>query len=178
MRLSTKGRFAVTAMIDLGLHQRHGPVPLSAIAQRQHISLSYLEQMFSRLRQDGLVESTRGPGGGYTLGNKGEDITVADIMCSIEGAVVGAGQDGESGTSVEQADMTQALWDALSQRLLEHMQAISLRSLIAEQLTKGVVAQPRRSARQGIYRRPEPQPARARAPNSVFALGASILAKG
>lgn len=178
MRLSTKGRFAVTAMIDLGLHQRHGPVPLSAIAQRQHISLSYLEQMFSRLRQDGLVESTRGPGGGYTLGERGEDITVADVMCSVEGRPSAHESLGEeAGTSVHQ-DMTQALWDTLSDRLLEHMQAISLRALIAEQLKKGAVVQPRRSPRQGIYRRTEPQAVRLKTPNSVFALGAAMLAKG
>lgn len=70
MRLSTKSRFAVTAMIDVALREKSGPVPLSDIAARHQISLSYLEQMFSRLRQHGLVESTRGPGGGYTLGHQ------------------------------------------------------------------------------------------------------------
>lgn len=178
MRLSTKGRFAVTAMIDLGLHQRHGPVPLSAIAQRQHISLSYLEQMFSRLRQEGLVESTRGPGGGYTLGERGEDITVADIMCCIEGRPAASEISADEGGVSGNQEMTQALWDSLSDRLVEHMRAISLRSLIAEQLKKGAVAQPRRSPRQGIYRKPEPMAIRTRAPNSVFALGAAVLAKG
>ena len=89
MRLTTKGRFAVTAMIDLGLRQDKGPVTLAAISQRQQISLSYLEQLFGKLRRHELVESTRGPGGGYTLGRKASDITVADI-----GAVIGthAGQ--------------------------------------------------------------------------------------
>lgn len=178
MRLSTKGRFAVTAMIDLGLNQRNGPVPLSAIAQRQHISLSYLEQMFSRLRQDGLVESTRGPGGGYTLGDRGEDITVADVMCSVEGRPSAQELVGDDAGTGAHQDMTQALWDTLSERLLEHMQAISLRSLIAEQLKKGAVVQTRRSPRQGIYRRTESPAVRTKAPNSVFALGAAILAKG
>jgi Rrf2 family transcriptional regulator, iron-sulfur cluster assembly transcription factor len=81
MRLTTKGRFAVTAMIDLALRQSSGPVTLAAISQRQQISLSYLEQLFGKLRRNDLVESTRGPGGGYTLGRKASDITVADIIC-------------------------------------------------------------------------------------------------
>jgi Rrf2 family protein len=83
MRLTTKGRFAVTAMIDLALRQNNGPVTLAAISQRQQISLSYLEQLFGKLRRHELVESTRGPGGGYTLARKAADITVADIIVSV-----------------------------------------------------------------------------------------------
>ena len=84
MRLTTKGRFAVTAMIDLALRQNNGPVTLAAISQRQQISLSYLEQLFGKLRRHELVESTRGPGGGYTLARKAGDITVADIIVSVD----------------------------------------------------------------------------------------------
>ena len=84
MRLTTKGRFAVTAMIDLALRQNNGPVTLAAISQRQRISLSYLEQLFGKLRRHELVESTRGPGGGYTLARKAADITVADIIVSVD----------------------------------------------------------------------------------------------
>ena len=84
MRLSTRGRFAITAMIDLALRDKAYPVPLSDLALRHGISLSYLEQVFSKLRQQGLVESTRGPGGGYTLGFRGDQITVADIIGAIE----------------------------------------------------------------------------------------------
>ena len=80
MRMSTKGRFAVNALIDLALREPAGPVALAAICARQQISLSYLEQLFSRLRRNGLVESTRGPGGGYTLGRSAAEITVADIV--------------------------------------------------------------------------------------------------
>jgi len=80
MRLTTKGRFAVTAMIDLALRQQGGPVTLSAISQRQNISLSYLEQLFGKLRRHELVESVRGPGGGYTLSRLARNITVADII--------------------------------------------------------------------------------------------------
>lgn len=84
MRLTTKGRFAVTAMIDLALRQSAGPVTLAAISQRQQISLSYLEQLFGKLRRHELVESTRGPGGGYTLGRKAAEISVADIIVSVD----------------------------------------------------------------------------------------------
>ena len=85
MRLTTKGRFAVTAMIDLALREHSGPVALAAISQRQQISLSYLEQLFGKLRRHELVESTRGPGGGYSLGRKAESITVADIIVAVDG---------------------------------------------------------------------------------------------
>ena len=84
MRLTTKGRFAVTAMIDLALRQGNGPVTLAAISQRQRISLSYLEQLFGKLRRHELVESTRGPGGGYTLARSPAEITVADIIVSVD----------------------------------------------------------------------------------------------
>ena len=84
MRLSTKSRFAVTAMIDVALREEQGPVSLAAISERHQISLSYLEQLFSKLRQHGLVESTRGPGGGYSLGRAAERITMADILSAVD----------------------------------------------------------------------------------------------
>ena len=84
MRLTTKGRFAVTAMIDLALREHAGPVALAAISARQQISLSYLEQLFGKLPRHELVESTRGPGGGYSLGRKAEEITVADIIVAVD----------------------------------------------------------------------------------------------
>ena len=84
MRLTTKGRFAVTAMIDLALRSNNGPVALAAISQRQQISLSYLEQLFGKLRRHDLVESTRGPGGGYSLGRRADEITVADIIVAVD----------------------------------------------------------------------------------------------
>ena len=111
MRLSTRGRFAINAMIDLALRDRSNPVPLAELAQRHHISLSYLEQVFAKLRQHGLVDSTRGPGGGYTLGFRGDVITVADIVTAIEGDTDDRdlARDGEPGAP----DMTHELWDAL-----------------------------------------------------------------
>ena len=177
MRLSTKGRFAVTAMIDLALFQRSGPVPLSAVAQRQQISLSYLEQMFSKMRQVGLVASTRGPGGGYTLGDRGEDITVADIILAIEGSGATSGDEALEGAMVNR-EMTQALWDSLSSRLVDYMQSITLRSLAADQLAKGFALQPRKPVRQGVFRKAAAEPVRSTAPNSVFALGSTLFAKG
>ena len=84
MRLTTKGRFAVTAMIDLGLRQTGGPVTLAAISQRQQISLSYLEQLFGKLRRNDLVESTRGPGGGYRLARTADETSIADIVHAVD----------------------------------------------------------------------------------------------
>ena len=131
MRLSTRGRFAITAMIDLALRDSGQPVPLQDIALRHRISLSYLEQVFAKLRQHGLVESTRGPGGGYTLGFRGNSITVADIIGAIEDtADAGTPRDGTQ-------DMTQDLWAALQTTIVAHMKTITLKSLAQEQRAKG-----------------------------------------
>ena len=125
MRLSTKGRFAVTAMIDVALREKLGPVPLSDIATRQQISLSYLEQMFSKLRQHGLVDSTRGPGGGYTLGHRAEAISVADIIGAVEDEAPAKGSTETVSTS---PDMAQDLWNSLNAKVMDFMQSITLRS--------------------------------------------------
>ena len=177
MRLSTKGRFAVTAMIDVALREGSGPVPLSDIAVRHQISLSYLEQMFSKLRQHGLVESTRGPGGGYALGHRAESITVADIV----GAVEGDPSPSSAGTSQpsEQIaqDMTQDLWDALRSKMEDYMQSITLRSLAIGQRAKGVQVEDRKVVNRGVFKKPKPETLRANTPNSVFALGRVSLAR-
>jgi len=174
MRLSTRGRFAINAMIDLALRRAHCPVPLSDLALRHGISLSYLEQVFAKLRQHGLVESTRGPGGGYTLGFRGDAISVADIVTAIEGGAPGlradADKDGPS-------DMTQALWEQLHTALMAHMQTISLRSLALEQRAKGFAVQERKPSKKGILKKPTPSLERPRAPNSVFALGQWLPAR-
>lgn len=173
MRLSTKGRFAVTAMIDVALRERLGPVPLSEISARHHISLSYLEQMFSRLRQAGLVTSTRGPGGGYTLGQHAEAITVADIIRTVEDAAPAA----ERSTP---PDLAQDLWDSMNARVAEFMRGITLRALVLEQLAKGVQIEDKPAPTRGVFKKPTPlvQPVRTQAPNSVFALGQTLLARG
>ncbi|OYT92902.1 MAG: DNA-binding protein [Burkholderiales bacterium PBB3] len=169
MRLSTRGRFAINAMIDLALRDRANPVPLADLAQRHHISLSYLEQVFAKLRQHGLVDSTRGPGGGYTLGFRGDAITVADIVTAIEGDTDDRDltRDGEPGAP----DMTHDLWDALHSTLVAYMKTISLRSLAAEQRAKGFEVVERKPVKKGVFAKLKPEPVRTNAPNSVFALG-------
>lgn len=170
MRLSTRGRFAINAMIDLALRDRSNPVPLAELALRHHISLSYLEQVFAKLRQHGLVDSTRGPGGGYTLGFRGDAITVADIVTAIEGDTDDrdtVSRDDPSGAP----DMTHDLWDALHSTLVAYMKTISLRSLAAEQRAKGFEVVERKPAKKGVFAKFKPEPVRTTAPNSVFALG-------
>ncbi len=172
MRLSTRGRFAITAMIDLALRESTQPVPLQDIAMRHHISLSYLEQVFAKLRQQGLVESTRGPGGGYTLGKKADAITVADIVLAIDEEPKAAAPIFlEDGTQQVQ-DMTQELWAALQSTLLAHMKTVTLGGLAREQRAKGYQVKERAPKRKGIFKQPKPvEPVRTNAPNSVFALG-------
>jgi Rrf2 family iron-sulfur cluster assembly transcriptional regulator len=175
MRLSTKGRFAVTAMIDVALREKLGPVPLSDIATRQQISLSYLEQMFSKLRQQGLVTSTRGPGGGYTLGHRADAITVADIIGAVEDEA-----PAKSSTETVSAapDMAQDLWDTMNAKVLDFMQSVTLRSLVLDQLAKGVKIEQKPAPNRGVFKKPVHQPVRTNAPNSVFAPGQSLLARG
>ena len=172
MRLTTKGRFAVTAMIDLALRQNNGPVTLAAISQRQQISLSYLEQLFGKLRRHELVESTRGPGGGYTLARKAGDITVADIIVSVDepiDATQCGGKEnclGDSGRC-----MTHDLWSALNQRMVEFLDSVTLQKLVDEQLAKGIQIEDKPVVRRAISTQPVVKPIRVNAPNSVFALG-------
>jgi Rrf2 family transcriptional regulator, iron-sulfur cluster assembly transcription factor len=166
MRMSTKGRFAVNALIDLGLRQAAGPVALATIGARQQVSLSYLEQLFSRLRRVGVVESTRGPGGGYTLGRDAAEISVADIVSAVDDPMEmaeGAAADG----------LSQALWHRLNATMLEHMATISLKSLIDEQVAAGATVEAR-PAKRPITPAPVARPVRTLAPNSVFAFGRSF----
>ena len=173
MRLTTKGRFAVTAMIDLGLRQESGPVTLAAISQRQQISLSYLEQLFGKLRRNELVESTRGPGGGYTLARKAADITVADIIVSVD-EPIDATQCGGKENCLGEAGrcMTHDLWASLNAKMIEYLNSISLKKLVDEQLAKGVSVQ-EQPVKRAISSQPVVKPIKVTAPNSVFALGAA-----
>ena len=173
MRLSTKSRFAVAAMIDLALRENAGPVSLTDISARHEISVSYLEQLFSRLRQHRLVESTRGPGGGYALARPSESISVADIIGAIEPATAKGRKHAVAAQAADES-MTRELWAALNTRMVEHMQSISLARLAGEQRAKGVKVESR-PARRGVYTAPKRQPAPVAAPNSVFALGGSLL---
>ena len=175
MRLTTKGRFAVTAMIDLALRQSNGPVTLAAISQRQHISLSYLEQLFGKLRRHELVESTRGPCGGYPLGRKASDITVADIIVSVDEPIDATQCGGKENCLGEGSRcMTHELWAALNSKMVDFLDSISLQKLVDEQLAKGVVVENTPSVKRAISSAPVVKPIRVNAPNSVFALGAAL----
>ena len=145
MRLTTKGRFAVTAMIDLALRETHGPVTLAGISQRQKISLSYLEQLFGKLRRFNIVESTRGPGGGYTLARTSNDISVADIIVAVD-EPLDATQCGGKGNCHSEEDihgrcMTHDLWTNLNSKMVEYLSSVSLRDLVLQQEGRGIVIQ-------------------------------------
>ena len=172
MRLTTKGRFAVTAMIDLALRQSNGPVTLAAISQRQQISLSYLEQLFGKLRRHELVESTRGPGGGYSLGRKAADITVADIIVSVDEPIDATHCGGKENCMGEAGRcMTHELWTSLNQRMVDFLDSVSLQKLVDDQLAKGIEIKNKPSMRKAISAMPVAKPIHVNAPNSVFALG-------
>ncbi|MDZ5456638.1 Fe-S cluster assembly transcriptional regulator IscR [Azohydromonas lata] len=172
MRLTTKGRFAVTAMIDLALRSHSGPVALAAISQRQQISLSYLEQLFGKLRRHELVESTRGPGGGYSLGRKAEDITVADIIVAVDEALDATGCGGKENCMGEDSGrcMTHELWTNLNNKMIEYLDSISLQKLVDDQIAKGVSVE-EAPVKRAISSTPVVKPIKVTAPNSVFALG-------
>ena len=177
MRLTTKGRFAVTAMIDLALRQQSGPVTLAAISQRQQISLSYLEQLFGKLRRHQLVESTRGPGGGYTLGRKADDITVADIILSVDEPLDATHCGGkENCLGGDSRCMTHDLWASLNAKMVEFLDSVSLQKLVDDQISKGVVIEAKPTIKRAISSAPVVKPIRVTGPNSVFDLG-NVFAK-
>ena len=147
MRLTTKGRFAVTAMIDLAMRQHHGPVTLAGISQRQEISLSYLEQLFGKLRRHEIVESVRGPGGGYNLARRSEDITVADIIIAVDEPLdatqCGCKENchGEPEASGARC-MTHDLWATLNAKMVDYLDSVSLKDLVDQQKEKAVEQKP------------------------------------
>ncbi|MBL8472982.1 MAG: Fe-S cluster assembly transcriptional regulator IscR [Rhodocyclaceae bacterium] len=136
MRLTTKGRFAVTAMIDLALRQEHGPVTLAAISERQKISLSYLEQLFGKLRRHKLVASVRGPGGGYNLARAGNKISVANIITAVDEPLDATQCGGKENCHDEHRCMTHDLWTNLNRRMYEYLDSINLADLVAQQRAK------------------------------------------
>lgn len=172
MRLTTKGRFAVTAMIDLALRENGGPVALAAISQRQQISLSYLEQLFGKLRRHQLVESTRGPGGGYSLGRRSDEITVADIIVAVDEPIDATGCGGKENCMGDDNGrcITHDLWTALNNKMIEFLDSVTLRKLVDDQLAKGVTVE-EAPVKRAISSTPVVKPIRITAPNSVFALG-------
>ena len=138
MRLTTKGRFAVTAMIDLALRSHSGPVALAAISQRQQISLSYLEQLFGKLRRASLVSSVRGPGGGYNLAQPAQGITVADIVTAVDEPLDATQCGGKENCHDEKRCMTHDLWATLNEKMYDYLSSVTLADLVAHQNGKQV----------------------------------------
>jgi Rrf2 family iron-sulfur cluster assembly transcriptional regulator len=148
MRLTTKGRYAVTAMLDLALHFADGPITLADISKRQGISLSYLEQLFSRLRKKGLVVSTRGPGGGYKLSREANEIVVADVITAIDEKVDATRCGGLANCQDDHPCLTHELWSDLSQRIYDFLSGITLADLVERREVQEVAL--RQSGKQNV----------------------------
>jgi Rrf2 family iron-sulfur cluster assembly transcriptional regulator len=147
MRLTTKGRYAVTAMLDLALHAGSGPVSLADISGRQDISLSYLEQLFAKLRRKDLVSSVRGPGGGYRLSREHHNIFVAQIIDAVNESVDATGCGGSSDCQQGEVCLTHHLWCGLSDQIHTFLSQISLANLVAREEVQYISArQEKRSA--------------------------------
>lgn len=150
MKLSTKGRYAVTAMMDLALHEDSGPVTLAEISQCQGISLSYLEQLFARLRRRGLVTGVRGPGGGYRLARPAVQITVADVILAVDDNVDATRCAGRENCQSGERCLTHDLWTELSQQIEAFLSGITLAGLASRPGVRAVMErQEQRSTRRG-----------------------------
>ncbi len=130
MKLTTKGRYAVTAMLDLALHSGVRPTSLADISRRQDISLTYLEQLFGKLRRKGLVDSVRGPGGGYRLGTAAEEITVARIIYAVDETIDVTRCGGKQNCQKEERCLTHDLWMGLNQHVAKYLNGITLGELV------------------------------------------------
>jgi Rrf2 family transcriptional regulator, iron-sulfur cluster assembly transcription factor len=138
MKLTTKGRYAVTAMLDLALHYEREPINLADISGRQAISLSYLEQLFSRLRKQGLVESARGPGGGYMLARPSTQITIADVIHAVDESVDATKCGGQKNCHGEDRCLTHDLWEDLSRQISSFLSGITLADLVNRGSVKSI----------------------------------------
>lgn len=138
MKLTTKGRYAVTAMLDLALHDGGGPVPLADISRRQGISLSYLEQLFAKLRRKGLVRSVRGPGGGYSLSRESGTIAVSDVIRAIDERVDVTRCGGKGNCQNNEKCLTHELWMDLSKQIYDFLDHITLGELVARRGVKEI----------------------------------------
>ncbi len=138
MRLTTKGRYAVTAMLDLALHDEQGPVPLNEISRRQGISLSYLEQLFLRLRRGELVRSIRGPGGGYTLARPADRIAIAEVIEAVDESMDSTACGSAQGCDDEVQCLSHGLWVALSEQIRGFLTGITLADVLARPGTQAI----------------------------------------
>ncbi len=139
MRLSTKGRYAVTAMLDLAIHHAEGPVTLAGISENQGISLSYLEQLFARLKKHGLVEGLRGPGGGYRLSRKPEDISVAEVITAIGEGIDATQCAGSENCQDGERCLTHELWTKLGNEIYDFLNGITLAGFIQRDAVHEVI---------------------------------------
>ena len=149
MRLTTKGRYAVTAMLDLALHGDQGPISLAGISKRQEISLSYLEQLFAKLRQHNLVSSVRGPGGGYRLNREPEDIYVAQIIDAVNESIDATNCGGKGACQQGEVCLTHHLWADLSDQIHDFLSGISLASLVTRRDVQ-LVSERQNAREQGV----------------------------
>jgi Rrf2 family iron-sulfur cluster assembly transcriptional regulator len=140
MKLTSKGRYAVTAMLDVAIHAASGPVPLADISERQDISLSYLEQLFSKLRKHGLVNSVRGPGGGYKLGKCSAQIAIAEVISAVNESVDATRCLGKGNCQSGNQCLTHNLWSDLSDKIEDFLNSITLAALIEQGDVKNVTA--------------------------------------
>jgi Rrf2 family transcriptional regulator, iron-sulfur cluster assembly transcription factor len=138
MRLTTKGRYAVTAVLDLALHQEEGPVSLAAISERQDISLSYLEQLFAKLRRNNIVSSTRGPGGGYKLTNGVDEVSVSDIILAVDESCKVVDCSDSDGCHDGYQCLTHDLWQELSNEIRTFLDGITLSEIMAQKTVNDV----------------------------------------
>ncbi|HET9702260.1 MAG TPA: Fe-S cluster assembly transcriptional regulator IscR [Burkholderiales bacterium] len=150
MRLTTKGRFAVTAMIDLAMRHGGGPVTLAGISDRQKISLSYLEQLFGKLRRHGLVESVRGPGGGYNLARPMDQLTIADIIVAVDEPLDATRCGGLANCQDEQRCMTHDLWVSLNEKIYEYLSSVTLKDMVDRQKPSNVATLDDRRPRRNV----------------------------
>jgi len=150
MKLTSKGRYAVTAMLDVAIHAASGPVPLADISERQGISLSYLEQLFSRLRKSGLVHSIRGPGGGYRLGRCSAQIAVADVIRAVDESVNATKCGGKGDCQSGKQCLTHSLWEGLSNRIEDFLKSISLSELVEQRHVQEISQRQDSSQKQNV----------------------------
>jgi Rrf2 family transcriptional regulator, iron-sulfur cluster assembly transcription factor len=153
MRLTTKGRFAVTAMIDLAMQQGTNPVTLAEISQRQKISLSYLEQLFAKLRRRALVVSVRGPGGGYSLARDMAQVSVADIILAVDEPIDATQCAGKENCQDDKKCITHDLWAKLNEHILDYLGGVTLRQLVDTQKAKATDVTPVQDMRETMPKR-------------------------
>lgn len=159
MRLTTKGRYAVTAVLDLSFHQTEGPVSLADISTRQNISLSYLEQLFARLRRNNIVVSTRGPGGGYSLSRPAEEISVAEIIVAVDESYDATNCSDEGGCVGKQQCLTHDLWSELSQEIHRFLSGISLAEIRSNRAVMAVADRQKQRYQDQVIRKISIEPA-------------------